>query len=342
MRPWRPARLSASSWLTRSTVVKKRPRDPARMQLRATAMARCVLPVPVPPTRTTLRGSISAEAARRNDCLEFSEVEVADRLQRLGGGTVLEVLWQGFQPGGIVTLQRGQLGDSVAPTLGATAVIKWSPCPDCRCPRGPSSTTACLALGIGHGSLADRLARHGPLRSVTSRNHGHRQRSGAVLEAPAFVAGLDDVAVVGQAVEQRGRHFWIAKDARPIAEGEVGGDDDRGALVEPADEMEQQLSSAKPLKETSMPPCDRSWTVRSYSRYPFVLPWRAFHASSAGPADAKGGQGDTGVEAGMDAQMHSFELAPVGEIPQRKIEGLGERERCSAVLRQCKSQDLPP
>src|SRR5271165_2375126 len=55
MRPWRPARDSASSWLTRSTVVKKRPRNPARMQLRAMAMARCVLPVPVPPTRTTLR-----------------------------------------------------------------------------------------------------------------------------------------------------------------------------------------------------------------------------------------------------------------------------------------------
>ena len=38
-----------------STVVKKRPRDPARMQLRAMAMARCILPVPVPPNRTTLR-----------------------------------------------------------------------------------------------------------------------------------------------------------------------------------------------------------------------------------------------------------------------------------------------
>jgi len=36
-----------------------------------------------------LRGSISAGAAQRNDRLEFSEVEVADRLQRLGGGTVL-------------------------------------------------------------------------------------------------------------------------------------------------------------------------------------------------------------------------------------------------------------
>ena len=54
----------------------------------------------------TLRGSISAEAARRNDCLEFSEVEVADRVQRLGGGAVLEVVWQGFQPGGVLTLQR--------------------------------------------------------------------------------------------------------------------------------------------------------------------------------------------------------------------------------------------
>ena len=37
-----------------------------------------------------------------------------------------------------MTLQRGQLGDSVAPKLGATAAIKWPPYPDCRCSRGPS------------------------------------------------------------------------------------------------------------------------------------------------------------------------------------------------------------
>ena len=36
-------------------------------------------------------------------------------------------------------------------------------------------------------------------------------------------------------------HFRIAEDARPFAEGEVGRDDDRGALIETADEMEQQL-----------------------------------------------------------------------------------------------------
>ena len=65
-----------------------------------------------------MRGSISAEAAGWNDGLEFREVEVADRVQGLGGGAVLEVLWQSFQPGRILTLQRRQLGDSVAPALG--------------------------------------------------------------------------------------------------------------------------------------------------------------------------------------------------------------------------------
>jgi hypothetical protein len=38
-----------------ATTLKKRPRELLRMQLRAMAIARCVLPVPVPPTRTTLR-----------------------------------------------------------------------------------------------------------------------------------------------------------------------------------------------------------------------------------------------------------------------------------------------
>jgi hypothetical protein len=65
--------------------------------------------------------------------------------------------------------------------------------------------------------------------------------SGAVLEAPALVACLDDVAVMGETVEQCGGHLWIAEHARPLAEGKIGGDDDRGALVEAADGVEQQL-----------------------------------------------------------------------------------------------------
>jgi hypothetical protein len=38
-----------------------------------------------------------------------------------------------------------------------------------------------------------------------------RQRSGAVLEAPALVAGLDDVAVMGEAIEERRGHLRIAE-----------------------------------------------------------------------------------------------------------------------------------
>jgi hypothetical protein len=38
--------------------------------------------------------------------------------------------------------------------------------------------------------------------------------SGAVLEAPAVVAGLNDVAVVSKAIEQRCGHFGIAEHLR--------------------------------------------------------------------------------------------------------------------------------
>ena len=63
--------------------------------------------------------------------------------------------------------------------------------------------------------------------------------SGAVFEAPGFVTGFDDLAMMGQAIKQRRGHFGLTKDGWPFAEGEVGGDDDGGALVKLADEVEQ-------------------------------------------------------------------------------------------------------
>ena len=39
----------------------------------------------------------------------------------------------------------------------------------------------------------------------------------AALEAPAVVAGLDDVAVVRQAIEKRGGHLCVAEHAGPFA-----------------------------------------------------------------------------------------------------------------------------
>ena len=49
---------------------------------------------------------------------------------------------------------------------------------------------------------------------------------GSALEAPTVIAGLNDVTVMGQSIEQRGRHLGIAEHIRPFTEGEIGGDDD--------------------------------------------------------------------------------------------------------------------
>ena len=65
----------------------------------------------------------------------------------------------------------------------------------------------------------------------------------AAFESPAVIAGLDDVAVMGQPVEQRGGHLGVAEHAGPFTEGKVSGDDDGSSLVEPADEVEQKLAA---------------------------------------------------------------------------------------------------
>ena len=51
------------------------------------------------------------------------------------------------------------------------------------------------------------------------------------FEAEAVVSCFQDMATVGQAVEQRGCHFSVAEDGSPFAKAEVGGDDDAGALI---------------------------------------------------------------------------------------------------------------
>ena len=67
--------------------------------------------------------------------------------------------------------------------------------------------------------------------------------SGAGLEAEAIVAGFEYVAAVGQAVEQSRGHLGITKDCGPFAEAEVCGYDDAGALVEFAQQVEEQRAS---------------------------------------------------------------------------------------------------
>jgi hypothetical protein len=57
------------------------------------------------------------------------------------------------------------------------------------------------------------------------------------LPVPTMSAAMSEV------IEERCGHLGVAKDARPFGEGEVGRDDDRGTLVELADEVKEQLTA---------------------------------------------------------------------------------------------------
>jgi len=66
---------------------------------------------------------------------------------------------------------------------------------------------------------------------------------------------------MGKAVEQSGGHLCIAEDGGPFAEGQVGGDDDRGAFVEPADEVEEKLAAGS-KKAAAIAFCE-NWSLAS-------------------------------------------------------------------------------
>lgn len=61
-----------------------------------------------------------------------------------------------------------------------------------------------------------------------------------MFQPVTLVAGLQNVAVMGQPVQQGRGHLLIAKYARPFAEAQIGRDHDAGALVKLADQVEKQ------------------------------------------------------------------------------------------------------
>jgi hypothetical protein len=65
----------------------------------------------------------------------------------------------------------------------------------------------------------------------------------AVLESEAVVSGFENVAAVGETVEQRGCHLRVAEHGGPFTEAKIGRDDDAGALVELAQQMEEQRAA---------------------------------------------------------------------------------------------------
>lgn len=61
----------------------------------------------------------------------------------------------------------------------------------------------------------------------------------SALEPPAIVAGLDNVAVMGQSVEQRGGH---ADQRVPLIDGELAGDDGGAAAVAVLQDLQEVVA----------------------------------------------------------------------------------------------------
>jgi hypothetical protein len=74
---------------------------------------------------------------------------------------------------------------------------------------------------------------------------------GASLEATAVFAGLQNVAAMGEAIEQGRSHFGVTEYACPFAEAEVGGVDDAGACVELAQEVDEQSPAGGAERQVS-------------------------------------------------------------------------------------------
>jgi len=121
--------------------------------------------------------------------------------------------------------------------------------------------------------------------------------SGAVFEPPAIVAGFDDVAVVGETVEQSGGHLCVAEDGGPFGKGEVGGDDDRGLLVELAHEVEEQLADGSGEGQVAeLAEYDQFKATELRGQIAGLRPWddaRTHPAAAAGTVEGTAGDDET-------------------------------------------------
>ena len=86
--------------------------------------------------------------------------------------------------------------------------------------------------------MSEQLSTGRVAHATHTRPVGNCGDSVTVLEPPGFVAGLDDVAVMGDAIQKGRGHLLIVEHLRPLGEREVGGDDHRDFLVEAVEQVE--------------------------------------------------------------------------------------------------------
>ena len=99
-------------------------------------------------------------------------------------------------------------------------------------------------MGAGRGEVTSRgpqvWSELGVVRII--RDLGSNALS-AVAEAVTVAVHLQDMDVVGEAVQQRAGEAFRAKHFGPFVEGEVGGDQDGTPLVALAEDFEEQFHS---------------------------------------------------------------------------------------------------
>src|SRR6516165_432526 len=136
------------------------------------------------------RCSITPEAPRRFDCLEFGEIEFDNRPQGVGERAVLLIVRQRVQPAGIFSLQLQGRGYGVIPPLDPGAPVGGTACADNWCASRVRGAITRLTFGAGHRCFTDRL-RHGstPRRYVT-RARSCRHRVGRGGRAPVSLDAL--------------------------------------------------------------------------------------------------------------------------------------------------------
>ena len=91
----------------------------------------------------------------------------------------------------------------------------------------------------------------------------------------------------GEPVEQRSGHLGVAEDTVPLAEGQGRGNDCRGAFVELADQVEQELATGFSWIDLSSRPLLRE-RYRRYRPLPFPS-GNARHAAVTSVTTPKGG-----------------------------------------------------
>src|SRR5205823_14119406 len=158
-----------------------------------------------------------------------------------------------------VALFHGSMLKSRAAATSAPAKFGIRPCGG----NGQRATPSATSLSQTHCRAALLSAKSRAMTEIPARvaQCPHERRSGArgrclfahrgkpgwhsaaVFEAPALVAGFDDFTMMGETIEERGRHLGVAKHTGPIAKGQIGGDDNGSALVKPADQMKEQLAA---------------------------------------------------------------------------------------------------